>query len=254
MTAFYDQTECAVRFEWGEHGVTTLAPQSDVVVIVDVLSFSTCVDIATGNGAVILPYRWQDESAAAFAASQRALLAGARWSSTGGYSLSPASLVTILPGTRLVLPSPNGATLTLLAERTTVLAGCLRNATAVAAMAEHLGRAITVIAAGERWGDGSLRPAVEDLLGAGAIINALSGTRSPEAAAAAAAFCAVQAHLADTLRRCTSGKELIIRGFAMDVDLAGRLDCSTAVPRLYEGVYSNHAGYACLAQKRASTC
>jgi len=242
MTAFYDQTEFAVRFEWGEHGVARLAPHSDVVVIVDVLSFSTCVDMATGNGAIILPYRWRDESAAAFAASQQALLADPRRHGTGGYSLSPASLITILPGTRLVLPSPNGATLTLLAGSTTVLAGCLRNATAVAAMAEHLGRAITMIAAGERWDDGSLRPAVEDLLGAGAIINALSGSRAPEAAAAAAAFCAVQAQLADTLRRCASGKELIMRGFAADVDLASRLDCSTAVPLLCEGAYVNHAG------------
>jgi 2-phosphosulfolactate phosphatase len=241
MTAFYDQTEFAVRFEWGEHGVARLAPQSDVVVIVDVLSFSTCVDIATGNGAVILPYRWRDASAVTFAASQQALLAGSRWHSTGGYSLSPASLVAIASGTCLVVPSPNGATLTLLAGSTTVLAGCLRNATAVAAMAEHLGRAITVIAAGERWDDGSLRPAVEDLLGAGAIINALSGTHSPEATAAAAAFCAGQAQLADTLRRCASGKELIIRGFATDVDLASRLDCSTAVPLLCEGAYVNHA-------------
>jgi 2-phosphosulfolactate phosphatase len=241
MTVFYDQTEFAVRFEWGEHGIAKLAPQSDVVVIVDVLSFSTCVDIATGNGAVILPYRWRDESAAAFAASQQALLAEPRWHITGGYTLSPASLVAIPPGTRLVLPSPNGATLTLLARSTPVLAGCLRNTTAVAASAEHVGKAITVIAAGERWDDGSLRPAVEDLLGAGAIINALSGTRSPEAAAAAAAFCAVQAHLADTLRRCASGKELITRGFATDVDLAGQLDCSTATPRLCEGAYINHA-------------
>ena len=125
---FYDQTEFDVRFEWGEQGVSRLAPHSDVVVIVDVLSFSTCVDIATSNGAVILPYRWQDESAIAFAQSRQAEMASFTRRYTGGYSLSPTSLLAIPARTRLVLPSPNGATLTFLAGSTSVLTGCLRNA------------------------------------------------------------------------------------------------------------------------------
>lgn len=36
-----------------------------------------------------------------------------------------------------------------------------------------LGRTVAVIPAGERWADGSLRPAIEDLLGAGAFIREL---------------------------------------------------------------------------------
>jgi 2-phosphosulfolactate phosphatase len=42
---FYDQTDYAIRFEWGVPGIDVLAACSDVVIIVDVLSFSTCVDI-----------------------------------------------------------------------------------------------------------------------------------------------------------------------------------------------------------------
>ncbi len=232
----FDQQEFDIRFEWGEHGVATLAPISDVVIIVDVLSFSTSVEIAVNRGAIVFPYRWRDDRAVDYAASVDAVLAGSRAHS--GYSLSPQSLMNIPNGARIVLPSPNGASLTLAAKPTSVIAGCLRNARAIALAASRYGRKVAVIAAGERWrDDASLRPSFEDLVGAGAIISTLAGVKSPEALGAEAAFRAVKPRLGDTLSQCGSGKELIAQGFANDVILASELNVSECVPVLIDDTY-----------------
>lgn len=84
---------------------------------------------------------------------------------------------------------------------------------------------------GERWPDGSLRPALEDWLGAGAILRWLRGRRSPEADAAVALFDAHSDRLVETLDACGSGRELDGRGHARDKLIAGALDVSSCVPR-----------------------
>lgn len=236
---FYDQTPYAVRCEWGEQGLRHLAPAADAVVIVDVLSFTTCVDVALSRGAEVWPYRWRDGSALAFAEAQGALLASHERRFTGGFSLSPTSLLRLPTGSRLVLPSPNGATLCAIAEELApgrVFTACLRNASAVGAfLGQHFGQ-VLVIPAGERWPDGSLRPALEDWLGAGAVIAALGLTNSPEAQAAANAFRDSASDLPAVLKALSSGRELTLRGFAADVGLAAALDVSQTVPHLQGGV------------------
>jgi 2-phosphosulfolactate phosphatase len=66
-TMFYEQAEFDIRCEWGMSGVKKLSSISDIVIIVDVMSFSTCVDIAVSNGASVIPYRWKDNTAVEFA-------------------------------------------------------------------------------------------------------------------------------------------------------------------------------------------
>ena len=240
---FFDQREFDVRCEWGEAGLRQLVASSDAIVIVDVLSFATCVDVVVGREACVYPYRWRDASAVAYANSLGAVLASDRWQPTTGYSLSPSALLHIPAGTRLVLPSPNGATLSLATGDRPTFAGCLRNARAVAQALQRYGRRIGVVPAGERWKDGSLRPAVEDLLGAGAIIQHLPGTRSPEATVAEATFRRFHTEVTACLQQCSSGKELIGRGFAQDVEVAAAVDQSACVPILTGGAYvrSTHA-------------
>jgi 2-phosphosulfolactate phosphatase len=234
---YFDQQEYDVRFEWGLAGVQALAPACEVIIIVDVLSFSTCVDIAVGRGAIVFPYTGAAEELADYAVNRGALYARPGRQHEAGYSLAPSSLVTIPPDTRLVLPSPNGSTLSLATGNVPTLAGSLRNAQAIARRASHIGRHIGVIAAGERWPGGPLRPALEDLLGAGAIIAHLPGSLSPEAALALAGFRHMEANVMDVLRRCGSGKELLGRGFAEDVRLAAQLNLSDAVPQLLDEAY-----------------
>lgn len=241
-SAIFSQDGYAVRFEWGTAGARALAPWVDVLVIVDVLSFTTAVDVAVTRGAQVYPYRQRDASAVAFAQRIGAVLAVDRRavSAARPYSLSPVSLVHIPIGTRLVLPSPNGATISVLAAELgrPALAGCLRNATSVATAASRLGRVVGVVGSGERWSDGTLRPAYEDLVGAGAILAALRvGSISPEAHAAIDAFRAAHRQLQELLLGCTSGRELAEAGYAADVRIASELDVSTAVPLLRSGAY-----------------
>ena len=123
MSDPHDQSVHTVRCDWGERGLAALAG-ADVTVIVDVLSFSTAVSIATARGARVFPYRHRDATAAAFAQSVEARLAGPRGDAL---SLSPDSLAALSAGERVVLPSPNGATLSVqAAARSRVVLGDLR--------------------------------------------------------------------------------------------------------------------------------
>jgi 2-phosphosulfolactate phosphatase len=226
-----------IHCEWGTAGAAALAG-CRTFIVVDVLSFCTCVAVAADRGALVLPCRTREE-APSLAARHEAVAAGPRGAP---YSLSPASLGQLPPGFRLVLPSPNGATVSLAAARfgEHVLAGSLRNRAAVCARAAALGGPFAVIAAGERWPDGSLRVALEDLAGAGAIVAMLPGVRSPEAAAAETLFQALGTRLRAAIAGSVSGRELIDRGFSEDVELATALDAGQTAPQLVDGIFQAH--------------
>ena len=240
----------AYRFDWGPNGLRALAPVADVLVIVDVLRFTSAVSAAIESDATVFPYRWADDGGPAYAEARQAILAGRR--EDGGPSLSPTDLLLLTSGTRLVLPSPNGSALAFAARdhgARHVLAGCLRNASATAHAARKLAGpsgVVAIVAAGERWrGDtGPLRPAVEDLLGAGAVLAALDPSASisapgcsPEAAAARAAFVAARPRLRDILPTTVGGRELIARGWADDVDTSSALDVTSRAALLRDDAF-----------------
>lgn len=235
-----------VRFDWGLSGADAIVGGADIAVIVDVLSFTTTLTVAMDAGIDVIPCRWRDDRASQLAEEFDAVLAvGRSVGSPGRISLCPASIRTTAPPARLVLPSPNGSTIAYeLASRAGLCVGAsLRNAAAVARWirAENPTAVIAVIASGERWPDASLRPSVEDLWGAGAVIAELldsgASDASAEAVAAAAAWRAVEPSVASELLRCASGQELNAMGHPEDVAIAAEIGSSHCVPILRDGMF-----------------
>ncbi|GAA2622867.1 hypothetical protein GCM10010399_62650 [Dactylosporangium fulvum] len=244
----FSQPGSGARFDWGPAGAAELARVCSVLVVVDVLSFSTAVDIAVARGMRVHPFPWSDQ-ARAYADRMGAAFAVGRSHVTSEHpwSLSPAALSTAPVAADLVLPSPNGATICSAAASTgvAVVAACLRNAPAVARWLVTQGHGtasspVGVVAAGELWPDGTLRPCVEDLLGAASVLDGLSMLGAPlsvEAAVTLAALAAVR-NVPAAVRKCVSGQELIQRGFAEDVSLAIQSGVSDLVPVLTSGVFA----------------
>src|SRR5207249_2381823 len=97
-------------------------------------------------------------------------------------------------------------------------------------------QSVGVAATGERWPDKSLRPAVEDLLGATAVISALS-TVDCSAEARIAARAGLDVDVAAVVWDSPSGRELREMSFAGNVNVATELDASDAVPVLRDRAF-----------------
>ena len=188
----FDQSAYQVRFDWGIPGLKRVAA-ADVVVVVDVLRFSSTLPDVVAAGVEV------------------ELADAVVWSSNGAAVAAAAS---------------DGAT---------VLVGGLRNASVVARaiMAIQDRRqqrtSVAVIAAGELTPDGGLRFAIEDQLGAGAIIAALGDLgidhTSPEAAVAAESARGLRRALRHLLSASGSGRELVD-----GVASTARMEASGIVP------------------------
>jgi 2-phosphosulfolactate phosphatase len=240
-----DQAAYRVRFDWGLAGARSLvsdAAPGDVAVVVDVLSFTTTMTLAVELGIEVYPFPWAAAEAPAYAEVRGAVLARGRREglAAGAVSLSPASFEGVSGIDRVVLPSPNGSAIcfALADAGVRVVGACLRNAAAVGACLRGVEGSISVVAAGERWPDGSLRPAVEDLWGAGAVLATLDADDlSPEARTAASACRGLRHELATALPASVSGRELVDAGFARDVEIAARVDASSVVPVLRDEAF-----------------
>lgn len=199
------QSDYQVRLEWGDAGLARLAP-ADVVVVVQTLGLTAHALSACEHGADL---DLTEDADAAARLARAAEAAGAH-----------------------------------------VVIGGLRNAAAVAAhvMAVQHGRgartSISVIAAGsvDDADATGVRFAVDDLLGAGAVVAALGDLgidhASPDAAVAGEGFRALGGAVRHLLTASGNGRALAADGEREAVLAAASRDAASVVPVLHDGVVS----------------
>ena len=192
MPSPFDQSTYQVRLDWGTAGLARLAP-ADIVVVVDVLRFSSTVIDVVASGQNVVSTQTE------------------QWSRNGAAVVAASS------------------------PEATVLVGGIRNAAAVARAVQTIQErrqartSVAVIAAGEMDAGGALRFAVEDQLGAGAIVSALSDRgidhTAPDAAVAAEGFRALRGALRHMIGASGSGREL-----AAGVEATARVEAAGLTP------------------------
>lgn len=204
-TSAHAQSDYQVRLEWGDAGLARLAP-ADVVVVVQTLGLTAHVLSACEHGADL---DLTEDADAAARLARAAEAAGAH-----------------------------------------VVIGGLRNAAAVAAhvMAVQHERgartSISVIAAGsvDDADATGVRFAVDDLLGAGAVVAALGDLgidhASPDAAVAGEGFRALGGAVRHLLTASGNGRALAADGEREAVLAAASRDAASVVPVLHDGVVS----------------
>jgi 2-phosphosulfolactate phosphatase len=204
-TAAHAQSDYQIRLEWGAAGLARLAP-ADVVVLVQTLGLSARALDACEKGDT-LDLAIDDDAAASLA---RAAEAGGAHAVIGG----------------------------------------LRNAAAVAVHVMEVQRtrglrtSISIIAAG--YADDAdaarVRFAVDDLLGAGAVVAALGDLgidhASPDAAVAGEGFRALGGAVRHLLTASGTGRALAAEGRRDEVLAGATRDAASVVPVLRAGVVS----------------
>lgn len=245
------------------HGMQERETAGGIVIVIDVLRASTTIVTALANGAVgVRPELSPDAARRAAAAAapgtapEACLLGGERGGlRIDGFDLGNAPREysrQAVAGRRIVTTTTNGtAAVAACPQAEAVLIGALVNRRAVAARALELAlagggppRPIHLVCAGT---DGEVTE--EDVLAAGAILDAAGGTRLDAAAAAALE------HFRETIRGATDpvaplaaalaesrgGRNLRAIGMAADIGDAAAIDTIPVVPRLERSTGWFHA-------------
>lgn len=221
--------------------------------VIDVLRASTTIATALARGATcVVPRRSIEDALAAAADRPGAVLGGERGGvKIAGFDLgnSPAEYTAErVAGRPVVITTTNGTAALAACDRAAeVLVGAIVNRSAVAAAARRLagqldGRAVHLVCAGT---DGKLTE--EDLLAAGAILDAAG--RDPAAVhdtldlparaarrhyrdLAAAGRDGLPVRIALAFRTSRGGENLLALGMESDLALAAAVDSLDVVPRL----------------------
>ena len=218
--------------------------EGSTVVVIDTLRATTTIACAVALGISV-------ETVASIAEAKRrrgprVLIAGERGGKKlPGFDLgnSPVDVVDAARGTlvgkRLVLTTTNGTgAIARSAAARAIYVGALVNASAIARAVAN-DESLVLLCAGRTTG-----VALEDLLGAGAIIAALPAGCFDEAQLSDGArlsldlFRRSKTRLPAFLRECESGRNLLRMGATADVALCAELDRNAVAPRLLRGRFS----------------
>jgi 2-phosphosulfolactate phosphatase len=230
------------------HRMPPGASTGGIAVVIDVLRASTTIATALAHGAaLVLPRRSIDEARATAVARAGALLGGERGGvKIVGFDLgnSPAEYTADrVAGKPVVITTTNGtAALAACHDAAEVLVGAIVNRAAVAATARRLAvergcDAIHLVCAGT---DGHVTE--EDVLAAGAMLDAAGHDDELDAAACAArdrfrslvaaGRVGLEERIAAAFRACRGGENLIALGMEADLATAAAIDSLAVVPRL----------------------
>jgi len=214
------------------------------VAVVDVLRATTTIATALAHGAAgVIPVA-EPGDAIALAnrlGRDRVLLCGERHSvRIDGFDLdnSPASFTPeAVTGKTLLITTTNGTrALRAVATAASVRTAALVNRAAVAAALAREEGDVAIVCAGDANGF-----ALEDAIGAGALVDALL-QQIPDAElldgarAAALLYRSVAGRLADAIASADHAQTLADKGFTRDVAYCAELDVFNAVPTLRDGI------------------
>ncbi|HEV8604331.1 MAG TPA: 2-phosphosulfolactate phosphatase [Tepidisphaeraceae bacterium] len=212
--------------------------QGRAVVVLDVLRATTTMIAALSAGVREIRIFPDTRSARAAATENReALLCGEEnCLKPAGFDLgnSPASLNSKHAGRTLFMSTTNGTRAILSARGAPqIIVGALVNAGAVAARIKKIGLDLLLLCAGTNG-----KTAMEDLIGAGAVLSALGENIELESDTALLAMTVFQANsrnLRSALRQSQGGINVIRAGLEEDIDFAANLDSLYAVGMVEDG-------------------
>ena len=214
------------------------------VAVVDVLRATTTIAVALANGAEGVIAVGEPEDAIALGnrlGRERVLFCGERDAvRIEGFDLdnSPASFTPQhVAGKMLVMTTTNGTrALRAVSTGASVRTAALVNRLAAADALANEDGDVVIVCAGEAHGF-----ALEDALGAGALVDALLAQIGDVelrdgARAAALLYRSVSARLADAIASADHAQALAHKGFARDITTSAALDTLNVVPQLRDGI------------------
>ncbi|MBV8370339.1 MAG: 2-phosphosulfolactate phosphatase [Candidatus Eremiobacteraeota bacterium] len=216
------------------------------VAVVDVLRATTTIAVALANGAEGVIAVAEPEDAIALGnrlGRERVLFCGERDAvRIEGFDLdnSPVSFTPErVAGKMLVMTTTNGTrALRAVSTAASVRTAALVNRLAVADALANEDGDVAIVCAGEANGF-----ALEDALGAGALVDALLAQIGDVelrdgARAAALLYRSVASRLPDAIASADHAQSLAHKGFAADITTSAALDTLTVVPTLRDGILS----------------